>query len=225
MRTARLDLDTTRSRGSYRKIIDEFSEGRTDVLIGTQMISKGLDFGNVRVVGILDADTMLNRPDFRCHERAFQMMSQVAGRAGRRDKRGLVILQTRRADSKIIEQVVKGDFHTMYQEQLRERKQFYYPPYYKLIYVWIKHRDESLAREAAHLMTQEMLKVFGGGVLGPDKPAVARVQMQHIRKVALKVAPQLPTSEVRSRLRAAADKVLSVARLRSVSIFFDVDPQ
>lgn len=225
VRTARLDLDTTRSRGSYRKIIDEFSEGRTDVLIGTQMISKGLDFGNVRVVGILDADTMLNRPDFRCHERAFQMMSQVAGRAGRRDKRGLVILQTRRADSKIIGQVVKGDFHTMYQEQLRERKQFYYPPYYKLIYVWIKHRDESLAREAAHLMTQEMLKVFGGGVLGPDKPAVARVQMQHIRKVALKVAPQLSTSEVRSRLRAAADKVLSVVRLRSVTIFFDVDPQ
>lgn len=225
VRTARLDLDTTRSRSSYRKIIDAFSEGRTDVLIGTQMISKGLDFGNVRVVGILDADTMLNRPDFRCHERAFQMMSQVAGRAGRRNKRGLVILQTRRADSKLISQVVKGDFHTMYQEQLKERQRFYYPPFYRLIYVWIKHRDESLAMEAARVMAKEMLDAFGGGVLGPDKPAVARVQMQYIRKVALKVAPQVSTAEVRSKLRAATDRVLSVARLRSVTIFFDVDPQ
>ncbi|MBP5361305.1 MAG: primosomal protein N' [Bacteroidaceae bacterium] len=225
VRTARLDLDTTRSRSSYRKIIDAFSEGKTDVLIGTQMISKGLDFGNVRVVGILDADTMLNRPDFRCHERAFQMMSQVAGRAGRRNSRGLVILQTRRADSRLISQVVHGDFHTMFQEQLKERQRFYYPPFYRLIYVWIKHRDESVAMEAARLAAVEMQKAFGGGVLGPDKPAVARVQMQHIRKVALKVAPHLSAAEVRAKLRTITDKIMSVTRLRSVTIFFDVDPQ
>ncbi len=224
-RTARLDLDTTRSRNSYRRIIEAFSEGRTDVLIGTQMVSKGLDFGNVRVVGILDADTMLSRPDFRCSERAFQMMSQVAGRAGRRDKQGHVILQTRRADSGLIAQVVKGDYDGMYQAQLKERKQFFYPPYYRLIYVWVKHRDEPVAVEAAHLLAQQMLRVFGGGVLGPDKPAVARVQMKHIRKVALKVSPATPAAEVRAHLHAAVESVLAVPRLRSAMIYFDVDPQ
>ena len=195
------------------------------MLIGTQMVSKGLDFGNVRVVGILDADTMLSRPDFRCSERAFQMMSQVAGRAGRRDKQGHVILQTRRADSGLIAQVVKGDYDGMYQAQLKERKQFFYPPYYRLIYVWVKHRDEPVAVEAAHLLAQQMLRVFGGGVLGPDKPAVARVQMKHIRKVALKVSPATPAAEVRAHLHAAVESVLAVPRLRSAMIYFDVDPQ
>ena len=223
--TARLDLDTTRSRSSYRRIIDDFSEGKTDVLIGTQMVSKGLDFDNVRVVGILDADTMLNRPDFRCHERAFQMMSQVAGRAGRRNRQGLVVLQTRRADSKLIGQVVAGDYMAMYQDQVRERKQFFYPPFYRLIYVWIRHRDERVVTEAAHLLAHEMLQGFGGGVLGPDKPVVARVHMQHIRKVAVKVSPGIAPAKVRSILHDAVGKVLAIPRLRSAAIFFDVDPQ
>lgn len=224
-RTARLDLDTTRSRHSYRRIIDDFSEGKTDVLIGTQMVTKGLDFDNVRVVGILDADTMLNRPDFRCHERAFQMMSQVAGRAGRRSKRGHVILQTRRADHQLINQVVSGDYTGMYQAQLTERQQFFYPPFYRLIYVWIKHRDERVTVEVAQLVASQMLKLFGGGVLGPDKPAVARVQLKHIRKVALKVSPTVPTAEVRSNLYAVRDSVSAIPRLRSALIYFDVDPQ
>lgn len=223
-RTARLDLDTTRSRNSYRRIIDDFSEGRTDILIGTQMVSKGLDFDRVRVVGILDADTMLNRPDFRCYERAFQMMSQVAGRAGRRNKQGHVILQTRRADSELIAQVIDNDYSGMCQTQLAERQRFFYPPFYRLVYVWIKHRDEQTVVEAAHLLAQQMLQRFGGGVLGPDKPAVARVQLKHLRKVALKVSPAVPAAEVRARLRAAADIALSAPRLRSVLVYFDVDP-
>ena len=224
-RTARLDLDTTRSRSSYRNIIDAFSEGKTDVLIGTQMVSKGLDFDNVRVVGILDADTMLSRPDFRCNERAFQMMSQVAGRAGRRNRQGYVILQTRRADSQLIAQVVEGDYMGMYQAQLRERQQFFYPPFYRLIYVWVKHRDEAVVNETAHLLAQQMLRVFGGGVLGPDKPAVARIQMKHIRKVALKVSPAMPAAEVRANLYSIVGNVLALPRLRSAMIYFDVDPQ
>lgn len=223
-RTARLDLDTTRSRNSYRKIIDDFSKGQTDILIGTQMVSKGLDFGNVRVVGILDADTMLNRPDFRCYERAFQMMSQVAGRAGRRNKRGHVILQTRRADSELIAQVIANDYEGMCHAQLRERKQFFYPPFFRLVYIWVKHREEKVAVEAAQLLQQQLLQRFGGGVLGPDKPGVARVQMKHIRKVALKVSLAIPTVEVRTRLRSSADAVLALPRLHSAQIYFDVDP-
>jgi primosomal protein N' (replication factor Y) len=189
------------------------------------MVSKGLDFDNVRVVGILDADTMLSRPDFRCNERAFQMMSQVAGRAGRRNRQGYVILQTRRADSQLIAQVVEGDYMGMYQAQLRERQQFFYPPFYRLIYVWVKHRDEAVVNETAHLLAQQMLRVFGGGVLGPDKPAVARIQMKHIRKVALKVSPAMPASEVRANLYSIVGNVLALPRLRSAMIYFDVDPQ
>ena len=225
-RTARLDLDTTRSRGSYSKIIDDFAQGKTDILIGTQMVSKGLDFGNVRTVGILDADTMLNRPDFRCHERAYQMMAQVAGRAGRRNRRGHVILQTRRADNPLISQVVNGDYISMFQEQMLQRQQFYYPPFYRLIYVWLKHRNEVVVNKSALMMTRLMQQAFGGGVLGPDRPAVARINMLHIRKIALKVAasPRVSPTEVRKKLRTIAEQVTSVPGLHSTMIFFDVDP-
>lgn len=223
-RTARMDLDTTRSRNSYERIIGEFSEGKTDVLIGTQMVSKGLDFDRVHVVGILDADTMMNRPDFRAHERAFQMMSQVAGRAGRRTKRGHVILQTKRADYPLIKQVVDGDYTSMYQEQISERQHFYYPPFYRLIYVWFKHRDERVVAEASVFATRLMLQLFGGGVLGPDKPAVGKVQMLHIRRSALKVSPSVSTADVRAKLRSMTDQVAAQTRFRSVNIYFDVDP-
>jgi len=223
-RTARLDLDTTRSRNSYQKIIGDFAEGKTDVLIGTQMVSKGLDFDRVHVVGILDADSMMNRPDFRSHERAFQMMSQVAGRAGRRARRGKVILQTRRADYPLISYVVAGNYDAMYKEQIEERQLFYYPPFYRLIYVWFKHREEAVVDEAARKMATLMLKAFGGGVLGPDKPSVGKVQMMFLRKAALKVAPNLSTDAVRARLRAIVDEVMAEPKYRSVTIYFDVDP-
>ena len=223
-RTARLDLDTTRSRSAYQRIIGDFAEGKTDVLIGTQMVSKGLDFDRVHVVGILDADSMMNRPDFRSHERAYQMMSQVAGRAGRRTRRGKVILQTRRAGHELIGQIVRGDYDAMCREQLAERQQFYYPPFFRLIYVWFKHRDERVVDEAARLMASLMTQAFGGGVLGPDKPSVAKVQMLHLRKAALKVSPAMPADTVRARLRAIQDQVAANPRLRSVTIYFDVDP-
>lgn len=223
-RTARLDLDTTHSRNSYEQIIGDFSEGKTDILIGTQMVSKGLDFDSVHVVGILDADTMLNRPDFRAHERAFQMMSQVAGRAGRRTKRGRVILQTRRADYPLVNQIVGNDYVSMYQTQIAERRQFYYPPFYRLMYVVFKHRDERVVNAAASHMTNLMLQAFGGGVLGPDKPVVAKVQMLHIRRTALKVSPTTAVAEVRAKLNALTRQTLEKTQFRSVTIYFDVDP-
>lgn len=223
-RTARLDLDTTRSRLSYGRILGDFSAGKTDILIGTQMVSKGLDFGNVRVVGIVDADKMLNRSDFRAHERAFQMMMQVAGRAGRRDTKGTVILQTRQADNPLIRQVVKGDYEGMYQNELDERRKYFYPPFYRLIYVWFKHKDERVVQESANRMSQMMQDYFRGGILGPDKPEVSRVCMSHLRRTALKVSTALSTHTVRSALISMAEKVHALPRLHSLYIYFDVDP-
>lgn len=223
-RTARLDLDSTRARHSYERILGDFSAGRTDILIGTQMVSKGLDFGNVRVVGILDADKMLNRPDFRAHERAFQMMMQVAGRAGRRDTRGTVILQTRRADLPVIRQVVDGDYLGMYREEAAERQKYFYPPFYRLIYVWFKHKEERVVEEGAALMSRLMTDYFKGGVLGPDKPEVSRISMLNLRRTALKLSPAFPTGDVRRALLGMAAQVHSQPRLHSLTIYFDVDP-
>lgn len=223
-RTARLDLDTTRSRQASEHIISDFANGKTDILIGTQMVTKGLDFDRVRVVGILDADTLINRPDFRSHERAFQMLSQVAGRAGRRGRRGLVILQTRRAKYPLINQVVNNDYLSFYREQIEERQLFYYPPFYRLIYIWFKHRNESVVIEASRLAAEYMKQEFGGGILGPDKPAVSRVQMLNIRKIALKVPPTFSTNLVRQKLHDITYKISAVPQLRNCIIYFDVDP-
>ena len=154
VRVARMDLDTTRTRTAYERIIEDFSSGRTDILIGTQMVSKGLDFERVSVVGILNADTLLNYPDFRAYERAFQLMAQVAGRAGRRDTQGLVILQTKSIAHPIIAQVIANDYEGMASGQLAERQAFHYPPYYRLIYVYLKHRREDVLEQ----MAQDILK-------------------------------------------------------------------
>lgn len=223
-RTARLDLDTTRSRLASENIISDFANGKTDILIGTQMVTKGLDFDRVRVVGILDADTLINRPDFRSHERAYQMLSQVAGRAGRRGRQGRVILQTRRAQYPLIQQVVDNDYASLYHEQIDERKLFYYPPFYRLIYIWFKHRNEAVVAEAANIAAQKMKEAFGGGILGPDKPTVSRVQMLNIRKVALKVSPSMPIASVRQQLHNIMGQICSIPHLRSTIIYFDVDP-
>ena len=223
-RTARLDLDTTRSRTAYERIIGEFAAQRTDVLIGTQMVSKGLDFDHVHVVGILDADTMLTRPDFRSFERTFQMLSQVAGRAGRRQSRGYVILQTRHADYPVIQRVVDNDFLTLFQEQMEEREAFHYPPYYRLYYVYLKHRELSVVEQAANYLEKVLRASFGPRILGPDKPAVSRVQFWHIRKLALKAERSLSMAQTRAILRAAVHDLQQQPRFNSLRIYFDVDP-
>ena len=223
-RIARMDLDTTRSAGAYGRIIDDFSCGRTDILIGTQMITKGLDFSGVTVVGILNADTMLNYPDFRAYEQAFQMLSQVSGRAGRRDERGLVILQTKSADLPVIQQVVAGDFQTFAHDLLKERSMFRYPPFYHLVYVYLRHRNEQLVDSAAIEMAARLRQAFADRVLGPDKPAVARVKTESIRKIVIKLEQGINLPLARQCMAEARTQLLQDKRYAAMTVFFDVDP-
>lgn len=223
-RIARMDLDTTRSAGAYGRIIDDFSCGRTDILIGTQMITKGLDFSGVTVVGILNADTMLNYPDFRAYEQAFQMLSQVSGRAGRRDERGLVILQTKSAELPVIQQVVAGDFQTFAHDLLEERSMFRYPPFYHLVYVYLRHRNEQLVDSAAIEMASRLRQAFADRVLGPDKPAVARVKTESIRKIVIKLEQGINLPLARQCMAEARTQLLQDKRYAAITVFFDVDP-
>ena len=223
-RIARMDLDTTRSRQAYERIISDFSSGRTNILIGTQMVSKGLDFDKVSVVGILNADSMLNYPDFRAYEHAFMMMAQVSGRAGRKGKRGLVILQTKSPDLPIISQVVRNDYPAFYQSLIAERQQFHYPPYYRLVYVYLKHRHDSLVESASIELGSRLRQWFGARVLGPDKPAVAKVKSLSIRKLVLKLELGLNMSDVRKYLALAQQQMLQDKRYASLQIYSDVDP-
>lgn len=221
---ARMDLDTTRSRNAYERIINDFSAGRTKILIGTQMVSKGLDFDHVRVVGILNADSMLNMPDFRAYEHAFTMMAQVAGRAGRKGKRGIVILQTRNTEQPVISQVVNNDLKGFYAQMLAERRLFHYPPFYRLIYVYLKHKDEGRVDTAALEMGGRLRQWLGARVLGPDKPSVSKVRTFFIRKIMLKLEPGIDMAKVRRCLHQAQLQMEQDKRYVSLMIYYDVDP-
>lgn len=223
-RVARMDLDTTRSRTAYEKIISDFEEGRTDILIGTQMVSKGLDFDRVSVVGILNADSMLNYPDFRSHERAFQLMAQVAGRAGRRNRQGLVVLQTKSPDLPLIRQVLDNNYRELYEDQLTERRLFRYPPFYRLIYVYLKHRKEEVAEQAAAQMAAYLRNGLGDRVLGPDKPPVARIQALFIRKIMVKVEQEASLQKIRLYLTEVQRAIVTDERFRTVNVYYDADP-
>ena len=223
-RVARMDLDTTRTRGAYARLIGEFGEGKTNVLIGTQMISKGLDFDNVAVVGILDADTMLNYPDFRAYEHAFMMMSQVAGRAGRKGKQGLVILQTRSPRLPVIHQVVHNDYTGFYNDLLEERSLFHYPPFSHIIYIFLKHKQEGVAEMASQELGGRLRQLFGDRVLGPDKPAIARVKTLFIRKIVLKLELGIDLRKLHAALYQVRDGITRQPCYKAVQIYFDVDP-
>lgn len=224
VRVARMDLDTTRTRTAYERIIADFEEGKTDILIGTQMVSKGLDFDRVSVVGILNADSMLNYPDFRSYERAFQLMAQVAGRAGRRNKQGLVVLQTKSPDLPLIHQVMSNDYFRMYSEQLEERELFKYPPFYRLVYVYLKHRKEDVLDQAAELMASFLRKGLGERVLGPDKPPVSRIQTLFIKKIVVKIELDASLAKVRAYLQQVQRFLTEDERFRSLLVYYDVDP-
>ncbi len=223
-RVARMDLDTTRSRNAYERIITDFGAGRTNILIGTQMISKGLDFDKVSVVGILNADSMLNYPDFRAYEHAFMMMAQVSGRAGRKGKRGLVVLQTKSKDVPVIQQVVRNDYVALYKDLIAERQTFHYPPYYHLIYIYMKHRSDEVVHTASIEMGSRLRQWFSGRVLGPDKPAVAKVKSQNIRKIVLKLENGIDMKKVRKYLLMAQGQMLTDKRYSSLQVYYDVDP-
>ena len=223
-RIARMDLDTTRTRNAYERLISDFSTGKTNLLIGTQMISKGLDFDKVRVVGILNADSMLNYPDFRAYEHAFMMMSQVSGRAGRKGKRGLVILQTKSPELPVISQVVHNDYAGFYKDLLEERRAFRYPPFYHLINVFLKHKHDKVCQQASMEMGQMLRGWFGERVLGPDKPAVARVKTMNIRKIVIKLENTIDYRKVREYLTYSQERMLKDPRYGALQIYFDVDP-
>ena len=223
-RISRMDLDTTRTRNAYERIISDFAAGRTNLLVGTQMISKGLDFDRVSVVGILNADAMLNVPDFRAYEHAFMMMAQVSGRAGRKDRRGLVILQTKQPDLPIIQKVVRGDYLAFYRGLTAERQTFHYPPYSRLVYVYLKHKNDALVDTAGLEMGSRLRQWFGARVLGPDKPAVSRVKTLSIRKIVLKLENGIDLAKVRHYLRLAQQQMMQDKRYASLQIYYDVDP-
>ena len=222
---SRMDLDSTRSKNSYDRIIDEFSNHRTNILVGTQMVTKGLDFDAVSIVGILNADTMINFPDFRSHERAFDMLEQVSGRAGRAHKQGKVIIQTSNPDHDVIKFVQAHDYEGFYQHELADRQKFGYPPFTKVINIYLKHRDDATVGELAVRYVGLLHHVFGNRVLGPMAPFVARVQNMYIRQITLKMETAASMSKVKKILRDLYEQMIAAdARMKTLKLYYDVDP-
>jgi len=220
----RMDLDTTRSKRAFERIISGLEGGTTDILVGTQMVSKGLDFDNVSTVGILNADSLLNYPDFRAHEKAFQMMTQVSGRAGRKSAQGTVMLQTAQPEHPIIKYVVANDYKSFYEMQMAERQLFYYPPFCRLIAIHIKSREEETLNRGAQLFAQSLRQTFGERVLGPTKPIIARIQSQYIRIILLKINNQSSPQKVREAIKYYHGQIFSSGEFRSLNVYYDVDP-
>lgn len=221
---ARMDLDTTRGKRSYERIISDFEQNKTNILIGTQMVSKGLDFDNVSIVGILNADNMLNYPDFRAYERAYQLMTQVSGRAGRKNKQGLVFLQTSHPGSPLISFVRRNDYQSFYELQAEERKIFRYPPYFRLINIVVRGRDELLTDSAAREFASALRTAFGERVLGPGKPPVSRIQSLYIRHIMLKIENQASIQKVREGIFQCQTLVFANPAFKSLLLHYDVDP-
>ena len=220
----RMDQDTTRNKNAYSRIINAFETGQTDILIGTQMISKGLDFENLTVVGILNAESMLNFPDFRAHERAFQMMSQVSGRAGRRQKHGKVIIQTTDPDGRIIRQVVNHDYKAMYESQMEERRIFNYPPFSRLIKITIRHKEKTLLNEFSASLGEDLRKSLGNRVLGPEFPVISRIQLWYIKNILIKIEREKPLSRAKELITDSIEKIGKIKGAGALRIDIDVDP-
>ena len=219
----RMDLDTTRGKFGYQKIIGAFEAREIDILVGTQMLSKGLDFDNVSLVGILNADTMLNFPDFRAHERAYQMMVQVSGRSGRSKKQGNVAIQTYNPYHQILQQVSITDYKTMYKEQLQERWQYKYPPYFRLIKITLKHRDYNKVDSGVNWLFKALNSSFGENVLGPTAPAVARIRNQYIKNIVIKIPPKQNLVKTKNQVSKIKNTFEAVKDFRPVRFIIDVD--
>jgi len=223
-RVSRMDMDTTRTKKAYEKLISDFEQQKVDILIGTQMVTKGLDFERVSIVGILNADNMLNFPDFRAHERAFQLMAQVSGRAGRKYKRGLVVLQTSAPEHSVIGQVLRNDYAAMYTKQVSERQEFKYPPYYRLIIINLRHKDVQIVKQAAYEMGNRLRAVFGARLLGPVDPPIGRIQNLFIKQLILKIENEASPVKAKDILNTVSDSILQESRFKSIRISLDVDP-
>ncbi len=220
----RLDLDSTRSKHAYETILNDFGDGKIDILIGTQMVTKGLDFDNVSLVGILDADHLMNRVDFRAFERSFQLMSQVAGRAGRKHKRGKVIIQTGDPEHWVIRKVIEHDYKRFYASELIERNNFFYPPFYKVINLTLKHKDKNTLDLAADNFASSLREIFKERVMGPDYPVINRIQNLFIKNIMLKIEKDAPDKKIKERIQHLIDAFYSVPLYKSIRIVVDVDP-
>ncbi|MDD2936933.1 MAG: primosomal protein N' [Proteiniphilum sp.] len=223
-RVARMDMDTTRGKERYEQIIEDFQQQKIQILVGTQMLSKGLDFDHVKVVGVVSADSLLNYPDFRSHERGFQMMTQAAGRAGRKKTPGTVVIQSSDPENPIYSYVKTNDYMGFFHAQLKERSLFHYPPFYRLIRVVCKHRDRTKVEKAASDYAELIKRSLQGRVLGPNKPVVERVQLQYIREILLKLENGLSPQKIRDILKNAEEKLRQETDLRQVTLYYDVDP-
>ncbi len=221
---ARLDLDSTRTKNGMQQIISDFQERKNDILIGTQMVAKGLDFENVSLIGVINADTLLNFPDFRAFERSYQLLAQVAGRAGRRDKQGKVCIQAYADDHRIIKQVVANDYEQMYADELAEREQFNYPPFSRLIFINVKHKDANVLQIAAQTLANNLRAQLGARVLGPEQPLVARIRNYYIKQIILKIERKAAVQKVKSVLSSTIKEFNSQKEFRSVITQIDVDP-
>ena len=221
----RLDADTTRSNRAYGRIVGAFERGETDILIGTQMITKGFDFGGVSLVGILNADNMLNFPDFRAGERAFQIMTQVGGRAGRRAERGTVVIQTAQPSHPVIVQARDGDYEAMVRSQLSEREAFFYPPYCRLIAVVFRHRDKALLHRAGEAFGRRARETFGRRLLGPEPPPVDRIRGQFLIRFILKIERRNSVASAKKLLQGLFDRLHAVSDFRGIEWTVDVDAQ
>ena len=219
----RMDSDTTRGKFGYQKIIESFESQEIDILVGTQMLSKGLDFNNVLLVGILSADTMLNYPDFRAHERAFQLMVQVSGRAGRSERQGMVAIQTYNPYHQILQQVSTNSYEEMYGEQLQDRWQYHYPPYYRLIKITLKHKDYIKVNEGVNWLARALQNVFRENVLGPTAPAVSRVRNQYIKNLMIKIPPKQSLAKTKEQLQKIKTTFEAVKEFRPIRFIVDVD--
>ncbi|HSI69282.1 MAG TPA: primosomal protein N' [Gillisia sp.] len=223
-RIGRMDQDSTRGKHGHQKIITSFEQEEIDILVGTQMLSKGLDFRKVRLVGIMNADTLLNFPDFRAHERSFQLMMQVAGRAGRTKERGKVLIQTYNPHHQIVKQVSTNDYKAMYKEQLEDRYQYQYPPYYKLIRFTLKSRDFSKTNDAADWVARSLQNVFRENVLGPEFPPVARIRNEYYKNILLKIPPQQSLGKTKTYIEKILGSFKAIGAWRSVRVIINVDP-
>lgn len=225
-RIARMDLDTTRDKDGYMRIISEFSQGKSNLLVGTQMVTKGLDFDRVDTVAIVNSDALLNQPDFRAHERSFNMLSQVAGRAGRRGQDALVMIQTRTPDHPVLARVLDHDYAGYYADELAERERYSYPPFSRIIYIYIKHRDPRGVTEAANLYTRSLQELFGRRVFGPEEPAVSRIQLLYIRKIMLKIETSASMKKVKQLLLQLGEHLHTTHPdiMRGTITYYDVDP-
>ncbi len=222
-KVARMDYDTTKGKHSYEQILEQFQQQEIDILVGTQMLSKGLDFNNVSLVGVLNADSLLNFPDFRAHERSFQLLVQVSGRAGRAQKRGKVVIQTYNPGHPIIQQVAANDYLKMSEEQLKERNQFHYPPYFKTINIILKHKNKLMLDEGTDWLSTALKNTFGNQVLGPTTPVISKIRNKYIKQLLLKIPPNQSLLKTKSAIQQIKSSFLSIAAFRTIQLIIDVD--